>query len=96
MTGTARSSHGLDPRRRRLLYRSWHRGPRDMDLILGRFADALIAHLTEIEIGELERLIEVPDPELYRWVTGSNPVPRDYDIGVLHRLRRFHQAGQAE
>ena len=41
MTGTTRSSAGLDERRRRLLYRSWHRGTREMDLIMGRFADAV-------------------------------------------------------
>ena len=40
MTGTTRSSEGLDPRRRKLLFRSWHRGIREMDLILGGFADA--------------------------------------------------------
>ena len=37
MTGTTRSSEGLDPRRRKLLFRSWHRGMREMDLILGSF-----------------------------------------------------------
>ena len=43
MTGTTRSSGGLDDRRKRLLFRCWHRGTREMDLILGRFADAEIA-----------------------------------------------------
>ena len=40
MTGTEISSVGLDERRKRLLFRSWHRGIREMDLVLGRFADA--------------------------------------------------------
>ena len=44
MTGTTRSSNGLDDRRKRLLFRCWHRGTREMDLILGRFADAEIAN----------------------------------------------------
>jgi len=96
MTGTTRSSGGLDPRRRRLLYRLWHRGTREMDLVLGRFADAVIAELTAAEIGELERLAEVPDPELYGWLAGSSPVPRDYDLAVFRRLHRFHQAGPAQ
>ena len=39
MTGTTRSSEGLDLRRRKLLFRAWHRGMREMDLIMGRFAD---------------------------------------------------------
>jgi len=47
MTGSTRSSHGLDNRRKRLLFRCWHRGTRELDLILGRFADAEIAALKE-------------------------------------------------
>ncbi len=46
MTGSTRSSDGLDDRRKRLLFRCWHRGTREMDLILGRFADAEIAELS--------------------------------------------------
>jgi antitoxin CptB len=96
MTGTARSSAGLDERRRRLLYRSWHRGTREMDLIMGRFADAAISDLTEAEITELERLAEVPDPDLYAWLTGRRPVPDDYDLTVFRRLRNFHALRQIE
>jgi antitoxin CptB len=65
MTGTTKSSDGLDARRRRLLFRSWHRGIREMDLIMGRFADAWIERLSEAELAQYERLIEIPDPELY-------------------------------
>ena len=90
MTGTARSSAGLDARRRRLLYRLWHRGTREMDLIMGRFADAAVGELMEAEIAELERLADVPDPELYAWLTGGRPVPDDYNLTVFRRLRDFH------
>jgi len=90
MSTAARTSAGLDERRRRLLYRAWHRGTREMDLIMGRFADAVLSELTEAEIAELERLAEVPDPELYAWLTGGRPVPEDYDIAVFRRLRDFH------
>jgi antitoxin CptB len=89
MTGTTRSSSGLDPRRRRLLYRLWHRGTREMDLIMGRFADAAIGELTDAEIGELEQLAQVPDPELYAWLTGGRPVPANHDVAMFRRLRDF-------
>ena len=46
-----------------------------MDLILGRFADAEIADLTDIELAEFERLLEVPDPDLYAAVIGDRPAP---------------------
>jgi antitoxin CptB len=96
VTGTTRSSYGLDPRRRRLLYRLWHRGTREMDLIMGRFGDAVIGELGEADLGELERLAEVPDPDLYDWLTGARPVPPNYDVTVFRRLNSFHQAGTVE
>jgi antitoxin CptB len=89
MTGLARTSAGLDERRRRLLFRSWRRGTREMDLIMGRFAEAAIGELTAAEIAEFERLADVPDSELYDWLTGNRPVPADYDLTVFRRLRDF-------
>ena len=65
MSGTTRTSADLDPRRRRILFRAWHRGMREMDLIMGRFADAEIGAMTEAELDEFEQLIEVPDRDLF-------------------------------
>jgi antitoxin CptB len=89
MTGSTRSSGGLDERRRRLLFRCWHRGTREMDLILGRFADAEIASLRDDELAELERLIEVPDPELYAAVTGDKPLPPEIANGLFDRIKSY-------
>ena len=61
MSGTTRTSADLDIRRRQVLYRAWHRGMREMDLIMGRFADAEIGDLSDEDMAEFERLIEVPD-----------------------------------
>ena len=90
MTGSSRSSDGLDPRRRRLLFRSWHRGTREADLIMGRFADAEIGTMPEAELAEFERLIEVPDRDLYLWLTGEAETPPSYDTPVFRRLKSFH------
>ena len=88
MTGSTRSSIGLDDRRKRLLFRCWHRGTREMDLILGRFADGEIAALGDSELAELERLIEVPDPDLYAALIGDRPPPQD--AGALFaRIKAF-------
>ena len=87
MTGSTRSSDGLDDRRKRLLFRCWHRGTREMDLILGRFADAEIADLTDQELGELERLIEVPDPDLYAALTGDKPLSAEYAGALFDRIK---------
>jgi antitoxin CptB len=90
MTGTTRSSDGLDERRRKLLFRCWHRGLREMDLIMGRFADATVEQLTHDELTDLEQLMEAPDRELLAWVTGETEVPSNYDTALFRRLRDFN------
>jgi antitoxin CptB len=87
---TERSSAGLDERRRRLLFRAWRRGVREMDLIVGRFADACIDKFGDTELEEFERLIEVPNGELYAWIVGDAPVPEAEDTKVLRQLIAFH------
>jgi len=96
MTGTTRSSGGLDDRRKRLLFRCWHRGTREMDLILGRFADAAIVNLTEDEIGQLEHLIEVPDPDLYAALTGNAPLASQYAGPLFDRIKSFRPGDLGE
>jgi antitoxin CptB len=94
-TGTSLSSEGLDPRRRRLLFRCWHRGIREMDLVLGAFADASLASLTDAELDELERWLEVPDQQIFAWVNGMEMTPRAFDTALFHRLRDFHRKERA-
>ena len=79
---------GLDERRRRLLFRAWHRGMREVDLITGPFADAHLGTLTESEIDDLERLMDVPEPELLAWVMGQEPTPQAFDQPVFRRMHR--------
>src|SRR5579863_812922 len=89
MTGTTRSSGGLDDRRKRLLFRCWHRGTREMDLILGRFADAEITGLSDDELDQFEHLMEVPDPDLYAALTGKIPPAPDYANRLFDRIKSF-------
>lgn len=90
MTGSQRSSADLDPRRRRILFRAWHRGMRETDLIMGRFADRHVGELSEDELDEFERLIDVPDRDLLSWLTGEAATPVNYDQPVLRKLKAFH------
>jgi antitoxin CptB len=89
MTGSTRSSGGLDERRKRLLFRCWHRGTREMDLILGRFVDATIADLSDDELTQLERLLEVPDPDLYAALTGDKVLPAGFAGPLYERIKAF-------
>ncbi|TPM11764.1 succinate dehydrogenase assembly factor 2 [Mesorhizobium sp. B2-3-11] len=86
MTGTKRSSEGLDAHRRKLLFRSWHRGLREMDLILGTFADTEIGTLTAEEIEQYEKLLDIADTEFLPLVTGERPVPAEIDCAVLQKI----------
>ena len=81
---TERSSEGLDVRRRKLLFRAWRRGVREMDLIVGRFADAHIDTLDDTGLDDFEHLIEAPNAALYAWVVGAETIPADYDTAVLN------------
>jgi antitoxin CptB len=87
---TERSSEGLDPRRRKLLFRAWRRGVRETDLIVGRFADAYIDKFDDAALDDFERLIEVPNSELYAWVVGADDAPQEFDTTVLRQLISFH------
>jgi antitoxin CptB len=93
MTGSVRSSGGLDQRRKRLLFRCWHRGTREMDLILGRFADTEIADLNDAELAQLEQLIELPDPDLYAVLVGDAVLAPQYRGDVFDRIKSMRGVG---
>jgi antitoxin CptB len=86
MSGSMLSSAALDERRRRILFRAWRRGMREMDLVMGQFADANLPAMTESELDEFERLMEAPDPLVLAWVTGETPTPSEYDTALFARL----------
>lgn len=59
---------------------------REMDLILGSFADAEIGALTDDEIDQYEGLLDIPDTEFLPMVTGERPVPQEIDCAVLQKI----------
>lgn len=95
MSGLNRSSEGLDPRRKRILFRSWHRGTKEMDLLLGGFVEARIAELDAGELDRLENLMEAADADLLDWLTGRRPAPAEYDTDVFRAVAHFHAAPDA-
>ena len=89
MTGTRRSSTDLDVRRRRALFRSWHRGMREMDLVFGRFADAQISELSDGELGDFELLLDAIDRDVFMWLTDEIAVPAGFDTPLYRRIKGF-------
>jgi antitoxin CptB len=84
------SSAALDPRRRKILFRCWRRGLREMDFLIGGFADAHLPGLPETELDDLEALLDLPDRDVLSWLTGEAPTPASHDTPVMRRLKLFH------
>ncbi len=82
-------SEERETRLRRLRMRSWRRGIREMDLILGGFADAELAGLADAELEAYERLLEAPDWDLYAWVSGQAEPPPEHGP-LIARLKARH------
>ncbi|MGB4107007.1 MAG: succinate dehydrogenase assembly factor 2 [Alphaproteobacteria bacterium] len=85
--GSAGTIEDIEIRRKRLIYRSWHRGTREMDLILGSFADKNVPGFSENELDEFDALLQLQDPDLYNWITGVEPVPANLADGLFARLK---------
>lgn len=89
MTGTTLTSDQLDARRRRILFRAWRRGTREMDLMIGRYADAHLVSMSPEALDRFEELIDAADTDLFDWVTGARPVPQALDNDIFHDLRAY-------
>ena len=76
-------------RLKRLRMRSWRRGMKEMDLILGGFADAELPKLTGPDLATYEELLNENDQELYKWVSGAAPTPSKY-ASLLGQIGQFH------
>jgi antitoxin CptB len=77
-------------RRRRLLFRSHHRGTNEMDRLMGSFADAHVPDFTTQQLDQYEAILNLNDPDVLNWVTGVEPAPSENDTEVL-RLLIAHQ-----
>ncbi len=75
-----------DIRRKRLLFRSWHRGTRESDLILGRFAEAHLGGFDDARLDRWEALLECADADLFDWVSGRAAPPAAHDHDVMRLL----------
>ncbi len=80
----------LTMRRRRARFRSWHRGTREMDLIMGRYADAAADGWNAGDMCDYEALLDLPEADLFAWITGELATPAQYDTPVFRRLVAFH------
>jgi antitoxin CptB len=83
-------------RRKKLRYRAWHRGTKEMDLILGPYADAHTEGMDERDLDRLEALMNEEDPPLLKWVMGQEEPPANVDRDFLAEVIADHQARLAK
>ncbi|MEZ5947495.1 MAG: succinate dehydrogenase assembly factor 2 [Hyphomonas sp.] len=82
----------MEARRRKLKFRAWRRGFREMDLLVGSFADTHLDTYGEPELDQFEALLGVPDWEVYAWLIGHEEVPPEHRSPVLDQLIAFKYA----
>jgi antitoxin CptB len=83
------SSETLDSRRKRLAWRASRRGIKEMDLIVGGYADQHLANMTSGELALFEVLLEIPDQDLLAYATNQSTIPADQDCAMLRAIVAF-------
>lgn len=78
-------------RRKRAVYRAAHRGTKEMDWLLGRFAVASIEAMDEAGLTRFEALLEEPDPVLQEWIMDGRTVPDERHAKLIAEIRVFHE-----
>jgi antitoxin CptB len=79
----------IENRRKRLRFRSWHRGTKEMDLLMGSFADAHLSAFDRSQLDRFEGLLDVPEPVVYDWILGRTRPPAEFDHDVTRLLLAF-------
>jgi len=87
-----------ETREKRLRYRCWHRGTKELDLLLGPYSDSQLTGLDPVQLDEFEVLLEMPEPILYALITGQadvGEVPNASPafVAVVESLKAFHAEG---
>jgi len=82
----------LDIRRRKAAYRAAHRGTKEMDIMLGRYAEKVLPELEDPRLAEFEQFLALPDPELQGWLLkpASAPAAGTEFKSLIADIRRFH------
>lgn len=85
------STSDHDARLRKLSFRAWRRGFKEADIILGNFADDHLSILSADELDVFERLLEVPDQDLYGWIIERDPTPPEWQGEIMNKLNDYYK-----
>ncbi|MCB1721918.1 MAG: succinate dehydrogenase assembly factor 2 [Alphaproteobacteria bacterium] len=82
----------LKNKRKRLIFRSEHRGTKEMDLLLGSFARKYVPEFSENELSQYDEILQENDPNLYNWITGKETAPANIVTPVFELLMKHRYA----
>ena len=80
----------------KLIYRSWHRGTKELDLILGNFIQDNISDMKETEIKVYEDLLASEDPEIYNWIVKSENPPNQQLDNLIKKIRSYLESNNID
>ena len=89
MEPAGKQEETVENKRKRLIFRSDHRGTKEMDIIMGRFARAHVPGFTKEELSEYDALLWQNDPDLYNWITGKETPPES--IAAMSVFRKLNE-----
>ncbi len=81
----------LEKLRKKLIFRSWHRGTREIDLLLGKFANSHINEFDKNMLLQYDGLLQNNDLDIYNWITGKTQPPANAKCDVLQQLVNFYK-----
>jgi antitoxin CptB len=80
-----------EARRKKLSFRAWRRGFKEADIVLGHFADDNLNLMSDQDLDVFERLLDVPDQDLYGWIIEREETPDAYKSTIMSKLNSFYK-----
>ncbi|MEX6725952.1 FAD assembly factor SdhE [Parapedomonas caeni] len=79
----------LEPRKRRLRFRAWHRGTKEADIMIGSFVDKALDTMSEADVAWFEAFLEENDVEIMSWIVGRSAPPAVYEGPLMDAMRKL-------
>ena len=72
---------------KRMIFRAWHRGTREMDLLIGTFTDQYIHDFSDEEMEQFIEILGRSDPDIYNWISGREAPPAELDNPIMTMMK---------
>ena len=79
----------ITDRRRRLIFRAWHRGIKELDLIFGNYLDKHIDEMDHDDCAWFEALFEENDHDILAWIMNNKPTPEAFDTPIMDAIKKL-------